>query len=90
MGDSQKVCLRTYTLEARHIFMRQGKSGRELVADAKKFYYLSLPSTNIQNLRIGDVDPDSYLLDNEVQYLFLDKLMEIGVLAIWSNQFRLT
>ena len=38
--------------------MRQKKSRRESVADAKNFRYPTLPLANVQTLRIEDADPD--------------------------------
>ena len=66
--------------------MRQGKSGRESVADAEKLRYPSLPPANVQTLRIGDADPDPYSSDDEVEYVSLDEPIETGVLAARSNQ----
>ena len=86
MGDNRKVCLGPYTPGARHVFMRQGKPGRESVADAEKLRYPSLPSANVQTLRIGDADPDPYSSDDEVEYVSLAEPIETGVLAARSNQ----
>ena len=86
LGDNRKVCLGPYTPGARHVFMRQGKSGRESVADAEKLRYPSLPPANVQTLRIGDADPDPYSSDDEVEYVSLDEPIETGVLAARSNQ----
>ena len=52
LGDNRKVCLGPYTPGARHVFIRQNKSGRKSVADAEKLCYLSLPPANVQTLRI--------------------------------------
>lgn len=48
--------------------MRWEKLGRKLVADAKKLWYLSLSIANVQNLRIGELKPDAYFSDEEVEY----------------------
>lgn len=66
--------------------MRQKKPGRESVADVEKLRYLSLPSANVQTLRIEDADPDPYFSDDEVKYVSLDEPIETGVLAARSNQ----
>lgn len=66
LGDNQKVYLGTYTPEARHICMSQGKPSRESVTDTEKLRYLSLHFANVQTLRISDADPDSYSSDEEV------------------------
>ena len=86
LGDNRKVCLGPYTPGARHVFMRQRKSGRESVVDAEKLRYRTLPPANVQTLRIGDADPDLYSSDEEVQYLSLDELIKTGVLVARSNQ----
>ena len=85
LGDNRKVCLGPYTPGARHVFMRQGKSGRESVADAEKLRYPSLSPANVQTLRIRDVDLDPYSSDNEVEYVSLDEPIETGALAARSN-----
>ncbi len=59
--------------------MRQRKSGRESVVDAEKLCYPTLPPANVQTLRIGDVDPDRYSSDEEVQYISLDEPIETEV-----------
>lgn len=69
--------------------MRQGKSGGESVANAKKLCYLLLPLANVQTLRIRDADPDPYFLDDKVEYVFLDKPIKTKVLAAQSNQLKL-
>lgn len=79
LGDNRKVCLGPYTLGARHVFMRQGKPGRESVADAEKLRYPSLPLTNVQTLRIRDADPDPYSSYEKVRYVSLDEPIETGV-----------
>lgn len=86
MKDNQKVCLGSYTSGAKRIFMRQGKSGRELVAYIEKLCYQSLPSANIQTLRIRNADSDPYFSDDKVEYVSLNESIEIGVLAALSNQ----
>ncbi len=68
--------------------MRQGKSGRESVADSEKLRYSSLPPANVQTLRIGEVDPDLYSSDEKIQYISLDKPIKTGVLAARSNQLK--
>lgn len=70
--------------------MRQGKPGREPVADAKKLRYPSLPPANVQTLWIGEENPDPYSSDEKVQYVSLDEPIETGVLAARSNQPKLT
>lgn len=47
LGDNKKVCLGPYTPRAKHVFIKQGKPGRELVANAEKLCYLLLLSANI-------------------------------------------
>ena len=66
--------------------MRQKKSGWESVADAEKLRYPSLSLTNIQTLKIGESDPDSYSSDDKVEYISLDKPIETRVLATRNNQ----
>lgn len=66
--------------------MRQGKLGQKSVADVKKLCYPSLLPANIQTLKIRELDPDFYLLDDKVKYISLDEPIEIGVLAAQSNQ----
>lgn len=44
---NRKVYLGLYTQRTRHISMKQGKPGRELVVDAKKLRYPSSSSANI-------------------------------------------
>ncbi len=80
------MCLVPYTIGARIVFMRQEKSGRKSVADAEKLRYPSLPSDNVQTLRIGDADPDPYSSDDEVEYVSLDEPIKTRVLAARSNQ----
>ena len=75
------MCLGPYTPGGRHVFIKQGKSRRESVADAKKLCYPFLSSAIIQSLRIRDADPDSYSLDDKVKYVSLDELIKTGVLA---------
>lgn len=65
--------------------MRQEKSRRESVADAKKLRYLSLPLANILTLMIWELDPNFYLLDDKIEYVFLDESIKTGVLAAQSN-----
>lgn len=84
------MCFRPYILGARHVFMMQEKPRRESVADVKKICYLSLPSVNIQTLRIDDINPDPYFSDEEVQYLLLDKIIKTEVLTARNNQIKLT
>ena len=86
LGDNRKVCLGPYTPGARHVFMRQGKSGRESVADAEKLRYPFLPPANVQTLRIGESDLDPFTSDDKVEYVSLDEPIETGVLAARSNQ----
>ncbi len=86
LDDNRKVCLRPYTPGVRNAFIRYRKSGRESVANAEKLCYPTLSPANIQTLRIGDVDPDLYSSDEEVQYISLDEPIETGVLAASSNQ----
>ena len=90
LRDNRKVCPRPYTPGARQVFMRQGESGRESVADAEKLRYPSLLSANVQTLRIGDADPDPYFLDEKAQYVCLDEPIGTGVLAARSNQPKST
>ena len=89
LGKNRKVCLRSYTSGARHLIMRQKKSGRESVADAEKLCYSSLLPANVQTLSIREADPDLYSLDKKIQYISLDEPITTGVLAAWSNQLKL-
>ena len=67
--------------------MRREKSGHELIADIEKLWYPSLPLANIQKLKIGELEPDSYSSDEELEYVSLDKLIdEIRVLAARINE----
>ena len=67
--------------------MRQEKPGRELVADAEKLRYPSLPLANIQTLRIGELEPDPYSSDEEIEYISLDEPIDgIEVLPASINE----
>lgn len=85
MGNNWKVCLGPYTFEARHVFIKQRKSGRESVIDAKKLRYPFLSSVNIQTLRIKDANLDPYFFDEKVQYVFLNEPIKTRVLVTQSN-----
>lgn len=66
--------------------MRQEKLGHESIANAKRLWYPLLLSTNIQNLRIKELKPDSYSSNKEIEYIFLDaSINRIRVLAICRN-----
>lgn len=60
------------------------------MVDIKKYYYLFLLLTNIQTLKIREANPDFYFWDKKVQYISLNKLIEIGVLAAQNNQLKST
>ena len=67
--------------------MRREKPGRESVANAEKLQYPSLPPANVQTLRIGELEPDPYSSDKEVEFVSLDAPIDgIGVLATHTNQ----
>lgn len=66
--------------------MRQAKLRQKLVTYAKKFYYPFLLFVNVQTLKIGDIDHDSYLLNDKFQYISLDKSIKTGILVMQSNQ----
>lgn len=81
MGDNQKICLRPYIPEARYVFIKQGKSGRKSIINTNKLHHLSLPLTNVQTLRIRELDTNPYLSDDKIEYISLNKPIKIGVLA---------
>ncbi len=86
LRDEGKVCLGPYLPGVRPVYMRQEKPGRESVADAEKLRYLSLPPANVQTLRIGELDPDTYSSDEEVEYISLDTPIDgTEVLAARTN-----
>lgn len=47
LNEDKKVCLKTYLLEIRPVFMEQEKPERNCIANLKKLYYPTLPLTNI-------------------------------------------
>lgn len=47
-----------------------------------------MPLVNVQTLRIGELEPDFYFTDEEIEYISLDIPIDgIGVLAVHTNQF---
>ena len=67
--------------------MRREKPGRESVTDAEKLRYPSLPPANVQTLRIGELEPDPYSSDEEIEYVSLDEPIDgIEVLAACTNK----
>lgn len=85
LGDEEKVCLGLYLPGVRPVYIRREKSSRESVTDAEKLRYPSLPSANVQRLRIGDIDSDPYSLDDGAKYISLDTPIETGDLAARAN-----
>ena len=75
-----------YLPGVRSVYMRQEKSGCESIADAENLRYPSLQLNNIQTLRIGELYPDLYSSDKEMEYDFLDTPIDgTGVLAAGKN-----
>ena len=69
--------------------MRQKKPGCKSVADAEKLQYLSLSPANVQTLTIGELDPDPYSSDEEMEYISLDTNIDgTEVLTAHTNQFK--
>lgn len=90
LGDQGKVYLGPYKPGVRPVYIRREKPGRESVADAEKLRYPFLPPANVQTLRIGELDPDPYSSDEEVEYVSLDTPIDgIGVLTARTNQSQL-
>ncbi|MCJ1343493.1 hypothetical protein MMC31_001687 [Peltigera leucophlebia] len=58
LNEDKKVYLGIYLPRIRPVFMRREKPGQELMANAKKLQYRSLPPANVQTLRIGGANPD--------------------------------
>ena len=91
LGNEGKVCLAAYKPGVRLVYMRREKPRRMLVTDAEKLWYLFLPLTSVQTLRIGELEPDPYSSDEEVEYVSLDTSIDgIGVLAAYTNQSQFT
>ncbi len=71
--------------------MRREKPVRELVANAEKLQYLSLLPANIQTLKIGELEPDPYSSDEEIEYISFDTpINRIKVLGDCTNQSQPT
>lgn len=68
--------------------MQQKKLGWESVTDAEKLKYLILLSAEVYILRIGDLQPDSYFLDNKNKYVFLDVLLDVTISAAQFSQSK--
>ena len=55
----------------------------------EKLQYLFLSLANVQTLRIGKLEFESYFSDKEVKYVFFDKPIDrIRVLAACINEFQ--
>lgn len=81
IDQNQKFYLRLYISKASHIFTGKKILEQEVVANAEKFYFLSLFSTNIPILNIGDEDFEIYFLDKKFAYIVLNKFIKTKVLA---------
>ncbi len=91
LGDENKVCLRTYKPGVKLVYMRREKPGCKSVANAEKLRYLSLPPVNVQMLRIGELEPDPYSSNEEIEYIYLDTPIDgIEVLTARINQSQPT
>lgn len=83
------MCLGLYLPGVKPVYIKQEKLGRESVAHAKKLHFLTLLLTNIQTLRIGELDADLYFLDEKVKFVSLDTLIDgTEVLATCTNQAK--
>ena len=90
LGDEGKMCLGTYKPRVRLVYMRQEKPVCESIANTEKLQYLSLSPANVQTLRIGELEPDPYFSDEEIEYISFDALIdEIEVLTACINQSQL-
>ena len=86
LGDDRKVCVGPYMPGARPVFMRKEKPGRESVADVEKLRYPTLLSAEIHTLRIGQLQPNPYSLDEEDEYVSLNTPLDVTVSATRSSQ----
>ncbi len=81
------MCLGPCKPGVRPVYMRREKPGRQSVANAEKLRYPSLPPANVQTLRIGEMEPDPYSFDEELEYVSLEAPIDgIGVLVVCTNQ----
>ena len=75
LEDENEVYFRTYKSEVRLVYMRQNKSRRKSVADAKKLQYLSLLHANVQTLKIRELKPNPYFSNEKIEFIFLMHLL---------------
>lgn len=64
--------------------MEQEKPKRNCIANLKKLHYPTLPLTNIQTLKIREIDLDFYCFDKKAKYIFLDKLIKTRILIVYA------
>lgn len=65
--------------------MRQEKLERDFVVNIEKLLYLTLPPSNIQTLRLKEIDPNPYFFDKKTGYISLDKQIKAESLAAYAN-----
>ena len=70
--------------------MQQKKCRRGYIADVEKLRYLFIPLTNVQILKIRELEPDQCFTDEISEYISLDKSIRTGVLAACSGKLKLT
>lgn len=90
LNKNKKVYLGTYLPNIKLIYMRQEKSRKDCIVDAKKLRYFFLLLVNMQTLKIGELEPNPYSTDEKIEYISLDKLIRIGVLIACSNKLKPT
>ncbi len=64
LNEVKTVCLGTYLLGTRPVFMRRKKPGRDSVANAEKLRYLNLPPADVGTIIIGEQSDYPYLIDH--------------------------
>lgn len=72
LNKDKKVCFWIYLPDIRLVYIWQEKSERDCVADTVKLRYSFLPSANIQTLKIEELEPDLYFMDEESEYISLN------------------
>lgn len=90
LNKDKKVYLGTYLPDIQLIYIWQEKSKRDCVADAKKLHYFSLFLVNVQILKIRELELDPCFTDEKSEYISLDELIGIEVLATCSDELKST
>lgn len=89
LNKDKKVCLEIYLSNIQLVYMRQEKSGRDCIINVEKMRYLFLFLANIQILKIEKLELGLYSINEKNEYISLDELIKIGVLATCSDKHKL-